>query len=198
MEPYACEGFLMGKGNLNAQVMFVGEAPGRQEVIENKPFIGKAGKVMDQYFDWLNLSRDDVYITSAIRSRPYKSLKPGQHKPISQRGNRTPNQSEILAHAPLLDAQIEDVAPKIIVTLGGVALRRLTGMKERLIDIHGTAFTSHLLKLHSLDDNHYVETEQTYTIFPAFHPASIFYNQKLEAAIKNDMEKLKHLIEEIE
>lgn len=194
MEPYPCDGFLMGKGNTNASIMFVGEAPGRQEVIENKPFIGKSGAVMDQYFTWLGLTREDVYITSVIRSRPYRKLKPGEEKEIEARGNRTPNQSEILAHAPLLDAQIEDVKPKIIVTLGGVAFRRLTGMKERLVDIHGTPFTTNILKLKSLEDKRYISSEESYIVFPTFHPASIFYNPKLKLVIEEDMRKLREMI----
>jgi uracil-DNA glycosylase len=79
----------------------------------------------------------------------------------------------------------------VIVTLGGVAFRRVTGMKERLTDIHGTPFQSKILKLESLNSNRYIPSDQTYTIFPTFHPASIFYNQKLKAAIEDDMRKLK-------
>ncbi|MEK4565746.1 uracil-DNA glycosylase [Alkalihalobacillus sp. FSL R5-0424] len=191
MEPYACTGFLMGAGKEDAEIMLVGEAPGRQEVIENRPFIGKAGQVMDDYFTWLGLTREDVYITSVIRSRPYQKTKPGYEKPIDQRGNRTPNQAEILAHAPLLDAQIEEVDPKVIVTLGGVAFRRLTGMKERLTDVHGTPFQANILQVESLESNRYIPSDKTYTIFPTFHPASIFYNQKLKAAIEDDMRALK-------
>ncbi|TSB46198.1 uracil-DNA glycosylase [Alkalicoccobacillus porphyridii] len=194
IQPYACEGFLLGGGNSQSKILFVGEAPGRQELIDGVPFSGKAGKVLDQYFEWLGIAKSEVYITSVVRSRPYKDNKQVLNKPIESRGNRTPTQAEIRAHAPLLDALIEDISPSIIVTLGGIALRRLTNNRESLIDIHGRSFEGPILRLKSLDSNRYELTKSSYTIFPTFHPASVFYNQRLKANIEQDMQTLKEML----
>ena len=198
MEPYSCEGFLLGGGNSQSNILFVGEAPGRQELIDGAPFTGKAGEVMDKYFSWLGIEKCDVYITSVVKSRPYKTLANNKEKPIHLRGNRTPNQAEIRAHAPLLDAQIKNGHAKVIVTLGAIAFKRITGFKSRLVDVHGTPFSTTILTLQSMKDTKYTPSEESYTIFPTFHPASIFYNQKLEQTIKSDMKQLKKLLKKMD
>ncbi|WP_059103937.1 uracil-DNA glycosylase [Shouchella shacheensis] len=195
MEPYPCEGFLLGGGDEKASVLFVGEAPGRDEVMTGKPFTGKAGQILDTYFHRLNLQRDDVYISSTVRSRPYKTDKKSAQKPIEKRGNRKPTQAEIIAHAPLLDAQIEAIAPKVIVTLGGVALHRLVGPDAKISIIHGRPFCTQIRMLKHWDDKRLSRGEQWHIVFPTFHPASVFYNPSLKQEIAGDMQQLRKLLQ---
>lgn len=191
--PYPCEGFVQGRGPEHAAVMLVGEAPGENEIYEDMPFIGRAGKMLMEFLNYAGFTREDVYITSAVRSRPYKIVdkldKDG--RPFQKKYNRTPNQKEIIAHAPLLDYEIKTVKPEIIITLGNIAFKRLTGKREKLTEIHGTLLEMKLKKLKSLDSSEYVRTEETYRLLPTFHPASIFYNRSLLEDIYRDLDVLK-------
>ncbi|GAE04504.1 uracil-DNA glycosylase family protein, clostridial type [Paenibacillus sp. JCM 10914] len=92
------EGFLLGRGTRKAKVMFVGEAPGASEVMEGRPFAGQAGKEMDMYLDRLALTRAEVYMTSTMRSRPYKekTIVRADGQKVISRSNRTPTKVEIM------------------------------------------------------------------------------------------------------
>lgn len=96
-----------GEGNLHAELMFVGEAPGRDEDIQGKPFVGKAGKLLTKIIQAMAFERNDVYITNVVKCRPP--------------GNRNPQGVEIECCKGYLLAQIEMIKPKVIVTLGKVA-----------------------------------------------------------------------------
>lgn len=174
LKPYPCEGFLLGGGNRNADLLFVGEAPGRDELTTQKPFTGKAGASLNRYLSELELTRDDIYVTSTVRSRPYKHDEKSKLKPVEQRGNRTPTQKEVLAHAPLLDETIAIIKPKVIVVLGAIALKRLTGNELSLKKVHGQAFCTQLLRLPSLEATRLERVGEKHVLFPTFHPAAIF------------------------
>ncbi|WP_100399595.1 uracil-DNA glycosylase [Bacillus sp. FJAT-44742] len=196
MEPYPAEGFLIGGGNPQADVLFVGEAPGEHELISKQPFTGRAGKELDKFLESAGISREDVYITSAVRSRPYKIVRKQKGEEIViKRPNRKPTKKEIIAHAPILDYQIEKIDPTIIVTLGGVAYERLTGKKDKMTEIHGEAQKTRILKLKNTTDNTLVYGMKEYILFPFFHPASVFYNRKLEEMIYEDAKALAALIQ---
>ena len=96
-----------GEGNLNAELMFVGEAPGRDEDLQGRPFVGKAGKLLTKIIHAMKFQRDEVYITNIVKCRPP--------------GNRNPQGNEIASCKGYLLAQIEAIDPKVIVTLGKVA-----------------------------------------------------------------------------
>lgn len=96
-----------GEGNLNAELMFVGEAPGRDEDIQGKPFVGRAGQLLTKIIHAMNFEREEVYITNVVKCRPP--------------GNRNPQGNEIASCKGYLLAQIERIDPKVIVTLGRVA-----------------------------------------------------------------------------
>jgi len=97
-----------GVGNPRARIMFVGEAPGKQEDLRGEPFVGRAGRLFDRLLGENGLSRADVFITNVVACRPP--------------ANRTPRASEVKAHAPWLEQQLRLVAPEVLVTLGRVAL----------------------------------------------------------------------------
>lgn len=124
------EGINEGAGDDNATVMLVGEAPGRNEIENHVPFSGAAGKELDKSLQSIGLKRTNVYITSAVRSRPYsikKVFSKKENKEIIKYPNRKPTKKEIIAQAPFLDFEIAQVKPKIIVAMGNTALERLLG-----------------------------------------------------------------------
>lgn len=193
---YQLEGFLSGQGPKNPKLMLVGEAPGETEIHNGIPFSGRAGKHLMEFLERIRITRGDVYITSAVRSRPYKwrEKRDRNGEVIQKKYNRTPNQREILAHAPLLDYELEQIQAPIIVTLGNIALKRLVGIDKKITDIHGQLLKRPVRKLKDKDSTEFTWTEKEYNIFPTFHPASIFYNRSLLELIYEDLEKLKRYI----
>jgi DNA polymerase len=114
-----------GEGPVTARVMFVGEAPGAREDETGRPFVGRSGELLTTMIQEIGLTRDQVFITSILKSRPPK--------------NRTPKQAEVKACIPYLEKQIELINPKIVVLLGGVAISSLIG-PWKLSEAHGKVF----------------------------------------------------------
>ncbi|WP_412103405.1 uracil-DNA glycosylase [Rossellomorea aquimaris] len=193
MEPYNCEGFVHGRGPGDPLIMVVGEAPGETEIHNGMPFSGRAGKVLDEFFEYLGVSREEIYFTSTVRSRPFKIVhKEGQGGEIIQKKyNRAPNMKEQLAHAPIVDYEIRHIKPKQIVTLGNIGLQRLLGRKYTISEVHGKLIHAPVRRLKDMDTNEWTLTDREYAIFPTFHPASIFYNRSLLEKIHRDLDELK-------
>lgn len=189
---FLLEGFVAGAGPLDADLLILGEAPGRNEIETLIPFSGAAGVELDKCLTLAGLSRNEIYITSAVRSRPY-SLKTVTNKktgkPETKRPNRTPTKKEILAHAPITDYEIQQVQPAVIVTLGNIGLQRLLGPTHTVTKDHGQVLTGPIQELNQTQDG-YQLSKKTYTIIPMFHPAAIFYNRKLAPLIEEDWQKL--------
>lgn len=196
MNPYDCEGFVEGEGPMNPLLMLIGEAPGVTEIETGIPFNGRSGEYLTQFLHYLGFKRSDVFITSTVRSRPFKMIETTDKSGnvVIKRPNRAPTKKEQLAHAPLLDYQIEKVNPEIIMTVGNIAYKRLTGETRRLSHIHGQIKERKILRLSS--DETFVLSDRIYTIFPTYHPASIFYNRKLLEDIYRDLDHLKRYIME--
>ncbi|MEK3730915.1 MULTISPECIES: uracil-DNA glycosylase [Paenibacillus] len=192
------EGFLLGGGTYPAQVMFVGEAPGATEIQEGRPFSGQAGEELDGYLQRLGLTRDEVYITSVIRSRPYKEkpLTRASGETVISRSNRTPTKTEILAHAPILDEEIRWVQPQIIVPMGNTALHRLIGSHETITSLHGKLIEGPVQQAAdpAMPDKGYIFSREIYQIFPLFHPAAILYNRKLTDIVMSDLDHLSQIL----
>jgi DNA polymerase len=123
---------VFGAGPIDARVMFVGEAPGAQEDKAGTPFVGPAGKVFDEALEAAGVDRSTVYVTNAVKHRPWVRSDSGRQK------NRAPKQSEINACAVWLDQEIEIIQPEVICALGAVAAKRLLGKGFRLMDQRGT------------------------------------------------------------
>lgn len=196
MEPYNCEGFVYGRGPENPEIMIVGEAPGETEIHNGIPFSGRAGKVLNEFFEYLGVSRDDIYFTSTVRSRPFKIV----HKEgpdgeiIEKKYNRAPNMKEQLAHAPIVDYEIRHVKPKQIVTLGNIGLQRLLGKNYKISEVHGRLIQAPVRRLKDMNTNEWTLSEEKYSIFPTFHPASIFYNRSLLEKVYEDLDELKKIL----
>jgi DNA polymerase len=113
--------FVFGVGNPNSNIVFVGEAPGKNEDLIGEPFVGRSGKLLDKILGAVNLSRDKVFILNVIKCRPPE--------------NRAPNSSEIEKCEPYLKKQLKIIKPKLIVALGRVSAMTLLKTKESLGDM---------------------------------------------------------------
>lgn len=133
---------VFGKGNEKANILIIGEAPGKEEDIKGEPFIGRAGKLLTEILFSINLSRDDVYITNTVKCRPPE--------------NRNPNSSEISSCAHFLDKQISLISPKVIILLGKIAAERILNTSEPMGTLRA--------KIH-----YYKETNIPTLVF--YHPA---------------------------
>ena len=196
MKPFQCEGFVTSSGPIRPDIMFIGEAPGATEVEKNISFSGRAGEKLMEFINYLGYSRKDVFITSTIRSRSFKIIekKDSSGNLIQKKVNRTPTKNEIIAHAPILDYYIENVNPKIIVTLGNIAYKRVTGEREKLTDVHGIIKKRRVCILKDFQSTQYVFGEKEYYVMSTFHPASVFYNSKLLNEIYSDLDNLKKFL----
>lgn len=186
---FKLEGINEGAGPVHPALMIVGEAPGREEIESNIPFHGAAGKELMKSLASIGLKREDVYITSVVRSRPYaikKAFSKRENKEVVKYPNRKPTKKEILAHAPLFDYEIAYTKPKLIVAVGNTALERLLGPGHSITQAHGKVFVqTPILQLNKTEDG-YVWSKEKYTVFAQYHPAAVFYNRKLTAQIKKD------------
>ena len=160
---------VFGCGAKDADVLLIGEAPGEQEVLQGRPFVGKAGKNLDEFLSMSGFDRDKLYITNVVKFRPVK---------ISEKGtvsNRTPTKEEVALFKPWLMREIGLVRPRIVVTLGNTALRALMGNKISIGDVHGRL----------------QRTEDDALLFPLYHPASVIYNRALRDTYIGDVMQLR-------
>jgi uracil-DNA glycosylase len=118
-----CTNFVPGEGPAPAEVMIVGEAPGASEDKQGRPFVGRAGRLLDELLDAAGLSREDVFITNVLKARPP--------------GNRDPRADEVLHSMPWLEAQLALVQPRLLVPLGRHALAHFAP-GEKISEVHGT------------------------------------------------------------
>lgn len=191
------EGINFGAGPAHPKLMIIGEAPGREEIESLIPFHGASGKELMKSLASIGLKREDVYITSAVRSRPYsvkKVFSKKENKEVTKYPNRKPTKKEILAHAPLLDFELRYAQPKVIVTVGTTALSRLLDHKYEISKVHGKIIkNTSILELNDKKDG-YVWPKEKYTVVPQYHPAAVFYNRKLTDIIAQDWLNVKPLI----
>jgi len=122
-----------GVGSPNADLMFIGEAPGREEDLQGEPFVGRAGQLLTDIIKAMKLTRDDVYIANVIKCRPPE--------------NRNPEQDEMDACRPYIRRQIEIIQPKVIVTLGRFALQSLTEKGYAISAVRGQWLEYHGIKV---------------------------------------------------
>lgn len=163
-----------GGGNASARLLLVGEAPGAQEALQGKPFVGPAGKNLTAFLSAVSLSRDALYITNAVKFRPTKQGASGRLS------NRTPTRGEADAFRPWLLEEIDAVRPFVVATLGNTALRAVTGDGRVIGDVHGRPLADRL------DCGAYV--------FPLYHPASVIYRRELRETYAADVEALRRFL----
>ena len=168
---------VIGKGSLNTKIMFIGEAPGFNEDKQGEPFVGRAGKIFDKLLDFINLKRDEIYITNILKCHPPQ--------------NRNPLQKEIDACISYLDDQIKIINPKIICGLGNFAINfilkrfNLSDKIQGISKIHGKVFN-----ISTLNKN--------IKIIPLYHPAVATYNPNMLETLKEDFNILRSLNKSME
>lgn len=162
-----------GEGSVGARVMLVGEAPGEQETLKRRPFVGKAGKNLDEFLELAKLNRSELYVTNTVKFRPTRVSNAGRIV------NRAPTQEEIALFYPFLLREIELVKPEYVVTLGNVPLQTLTDRKTVIGAVHGQTIEKH-----------------GFTLYPMYHPASLIYNPSLREVYRADVLRLAEMLEE--
>jgi uracil-DNA glycosylase len=160
---------VFGSGNANADLMFVGEAPGMHEDLQGLPFVGRAGKLLDQLLGEVGLQRSDVFITNVLLCRPP--------------GNRDPQPDEIETCKPYLHRKIELIEPKVICTLGNFATKLLTRSQRGITGVHGRP------QVHEIGG-------RTVRVFPIYHPAAALRSTRTLDGLREDFAKLPALLEE--
>lgn len=162
---------VFGAGACPARLMLVGEAPGAQETEAGQPFVGKAGRQLDELLCLAQIERSEIFITNTVKYRPTNGKK-----------NRTPRMNEIEGGLPLLAREIAVCGAKVIATLGNVPLQALLLMhgheKKMIGDMHGQAFALGHGRI----------------LFALYHPASVIYNPKLKPVLEEDIRALGELI----
>lgn len=161
-----------GEGPAGAALCLVGEAPGAEETRLSRPFVGKAGKNLDEFLAAIRLNRPDIYITNVVKFRPCKTSAKGTLS------NRPPNRDELACMQPLLLRELELVSPRVVVTLGNVPLKCLLGDKATIGAHHAAPVSAAALS-------------HTFTLFPLYHPASVIYNPSLRSVYEQDLIKLR-------
>lgn len=162
-----------GEGSVGARVMLIGEAPGEQEALKRRPFVGKAGKNLDEFLELAKLNRSELYVTNTVKFRPTRVSNAGRIV------NRAPTQEEIALFYPFLLREIELVKPEYVVTLGNVPLQTLTDRKTVIGAVHGQTIEKH-----------------GFTLYPMYHPASLIYNPSLREVYRADVLRLSEMLEE--
>lgn len=167
-----CKNIVIGKGNENADILFVGEAPGKNEDEQGLPFVGKAGKNLDELLAKVGLSLSDVYIANILKCRPPE--------------NRDPLPEEIRAHTPWLVHQIKEIKPKVICSLGNYSTKFfLAGGNVDMMDSQ-PGITSVHGKVREISFE-----GMNIKLIPLFHPAAIIYKRELLPLWEKDMEIVK-------
>ena len=158
---------VFGEGDPGADLMFVGEAPGYHEDQQGRPFVGQAGKLLEQLLASIGMTREQVFIANVLKSRPPN--------------NRDPRPEEIDACRPYLWRQIEIIKPKVVCTLGNFATKLLSGDQAGITKVHGrpraTEIAGHPLYL-----------------YPIFHPAAALYTPAMLTTLKEDFSRLPQLL----
>jgi uracil-DNA glycosylase len=161
---------VIGEGSHFAKIMFIGEAPGRNEAKTGRPFCGAAGKILDQLLECAGIKREEIYITNIVKDRPPQ--------------NRDPLPEEIEIYGPFLDRQIEIIQPQVIATLGryamGYVMTKL-GLElelEPISKMHGRVFDA-------------TTSYDPIKVVPLYHPAVAVYNSHTLDSLKKDFEILK-------
>ena len=153
---------VFGVGSATADLMFVGEAPGQQEDIRGEPFVGRSGQLLDKMvWEEMGLTRDRFYIANTVKCRPP--------------GNRDPQPAEIAACGPWLEAQVDLIDPKVVVTLGNFAAKLLLGTTDGITKLRGRAYPY-----------------RRGVLVPTFHPAAVLRGAgDLAAQMRADLVRAK-------
>lgn len=164
---------VIGEGNVDADIVFIGEAPGKREAETGRPFVGAAGRVLNDLLASIGLAREEVYITNIVKDRPP--------------GNRDPHKSELALYAPFLQEQLEILEPKVIATLGRFSMDFILTLFElpqagrKIGELHGRVLE--------------VQAKHGPVAFvPLYHPAAALYNSEQLVTLQQDFQVLRSFI----
>lgn len=166
---------VFGDGNPQADIVFIGEAPGKNEDLQGLPFVGAAGKFLNEMLASISLERKDIYITNIVKYRPPE--------------NRDPTPEEKKAFLPYLQSQLEAIAPKVVVTLG----RHSTNCFLPDLQISKSHGQPKRVKLQLKQSEDVLEV----VILPLYHPAAALYNGGMRQTLLDDFGKIPTIIEQI-
>ncbi len=155
-----CTQVVMGKGSIENRIMFIGEGPGAEEDKKGIPFVGRAGRLLDKLLEAIKIKREDIYITNIVKCRPP--------------GNRVPTINEAKACAPILQAEIKLINPKVIVPLGSTALKYLVDDNMSITRMRGN----------------WIKRGKIF-ILPTFHPAYLLRNSNMKKYVIHDFKLIK-------
>ncbi len=164
---------VLGQGNHDADIMFIGEAPGKNEAEQGRPFCGASGRVLDELLASINLKREDVYVTNIVKDRPPD--------------NRDPSREEIKLYSPFLVRQINIIQPRVIATLGRFSMEFILKLfdapeqNDKISQLHGRKIKAQ------------AEYGEVYVV-PLFHPAVALYRADQKTTLKHDFQVLKDFI----
>lgn len=164
---------VFGEGPQNPKLMLIGEAPGEQESLQGRPFVGKAGKNLDHFLELAGLVREEIYISNVVKIRPTKTGSTGRLS------NRPPTKEEIAFFRPWLMAEIARVNPGVIATLGNVPLQAVTDSRLTIGEAHGKLMAA---------------GETGRPLFALYHPASLIYNRSLAPVYEQDVRALAEIL----
>ena len=173
----SAQNLVFGKGNPNARIMFIGEAPGEQEDVQGVPFVGRAGRELDKLMRSIGLTLDDAYVANILKYRPPN--------------NRDPTNDEIKAHTPYLVDQIKAIQPKVVITLGNFSTKFVLADfdTDRMKSIGGISF------LHGKSVQKSINGLQ-FKVYPLYHPAAILYKPGLRQELEKDFLGIKLLLDQ--
>lgn len=182
---------VFGVGSPDAEIVFIGEAPGKNEDLQGEPFVGAAGKFLNEMLEMIGLTRADIYITNIVKYRPPN--------------NRDPLPEEKSAFLPYLNEQIEIIDPKMIVTLGrhsmdvllpGLKISQVHGQPKR-IKLRKPEVGSQKSEAIQDSDIRNQTSEFSVVILPLFHPAAALYDGSLRQTLIDDFARIPLILEKI-
>jgi uracil-DNA glycosylase family 4 len=159
---------VFGSGSPDADLMFVGEAPGFHEDQQGVPFVGQAGKLLDKLLGGIGLTRADVFVANVLKCRPP--------------GNRDPQPEEIAACEPHLFRQIELIQPQLVATLGNFATKLLSGKPAGITRVHGY-------------EQEVTLGARTVLLYPLYHPAAALYTPSMLKVLEEDFARIPTLLD---
>ena len=165
---------VMGDGNLDADIVLIGEAPGKKEDEQGVPFVGASGKLLNEMLAMADMQRRDVYITNIVKYRPPN--------------NRDPSPAEKAAFLPYLLRQLEIINPRVIITLGRHSMEYFLP-NAKISQVHGQIIP----KTISYDD-----VEHGWTIIPLYHPAAALYNGSMRQVLIDDFARAMYVIHSVD
>ncbi len=172
----AATNLVFGKGNPNAPILFIGEAPGEKEDLQGIPFVGSAGKQLDKMLQSIGLTLDECYVANILKYRPPN--------------NREPQPDEMARHTPYLVRQIDVITPKVIVTLGNFSTKFVLGgfSVEKMQSVAGVG------SIHGKIHKQMIDGREC-TIVPLYHPAACLYNPNLRETMMQDFQIIKQFLD---